>query len=651
MPAATAANAGTGDAIEAPYGSWVSPIPISALVEGTVRVGAPDFDGDDIYWLEGRPVDAGRQVVVRRRPDGSTSDVSPAGANVRSRVHEYGGGAYAVDGGVVVYSNWADGRVYRVSSGGGEAIALTPEGALRYADLTFDRGRRRVLAVREDHTGAGEAVNTIVAIPLDASGTIEVLVDGPDFVSSPRPSPDGTRLAWTSWNHPNMPWDGTDLWQARLDDHGRPTVVEHVAGNPSEWTSAPAWAPDGVLHFANERSGWLQLYRRVHGHDELLTPMEAEFAEPEWQFGSPSYAFGPDGTIWAAGRSDGGDALWEIRAGSEPRRVEQPFTEIGPLRVGDGRALIVGAGPADFARLVLLDLASGSIETLRSTKSTAFDPGNISAPQPIEFPTTNGQIAHGLFYPPKSRRHRAPAGELPPLVVTSHGGPTSGASSALSVSTQLLTSRGIAVLDVDYGGSTGYGRDYRHRLDGEWGVVDVDDCVNGALALADRGLVDRERLAIEGGSASGYTTLCAITFRDVFRAGVSYFGIGDLAALEGDTHKFESRYTWRLVAPPAGNEGLYRERSPIHFADRIRCPVLILQGLDDRVVPPDQARSMMAAMAANGVPRAAIYFEGEDHGFRKAENIIRSLEAELSFYGQVFGFTPADPIQPVTVER
>ena len=635
----------------APYGAWRSPIAIGQLVAGTVRLGAPAFDGDDIYWQEGRPVDAGRQVVVRRRPDGSMADVTPPGVNVRTRVHEYGGGAYAVDAGLVVYSSWSDGRVHAIRADGGEATALTPEGAWRYADLTFDRARNRVVAVREDHSGGGEAVNTIVAIPLEGSGAVEVLIDGTDFVSSPRPSSDGSRLAWLSWNHPNMPWDGTDLWQARFDGHGRPTAAEHVAGSASEWTTAPSWSPDGILHFANERSGWLQLYRRVGGRDELLTPVEAEFADPDWQFGPPSYAFGEGGTIWAVGRSDGRDTLWEIRASSAPRRFEQPFTEIGPVRVRHGRALFVGAGPAEFARLVLLDLATGVVETLRQTKSSALDPGDVSAPQPVDFPTTHSQTAHGLYYPPLNHGFHGPAGELPPLVVTSHGGPTSAASSALSVSTQLLTSRGIAVLDIDYGGSTGYGRAYRHRLDAEWGVVDVDDCVNGALALAARGLVDRDRLAIEGASASGYTTLCAITFRDVFRAGVSYFGIGDLAALEGDTHKFESRYTWRLVAPHKGNEALYRERSPLFFADRIRCPVLLLQGLDDRVVPPDQARSMMAALEANGVPRAAIYFEGEDHGFRKAENIIRSFEAELSFYGQVFGFTPADPIEPVVIER
>jgi dipeptidyl aminopeptidase/acylaminoacyl peptidase len=566
-------------------------------------------------------------------------------------VHEYGGGAYAVDRGEVVYSNWADGRIYRIAADGGEAVPLTPEGDWRYADLTFDRTRERVLAVREDHTGPGAAVNTIVAVPLNGSGAVEVLVEGTDFVSSPRPSPDSRRLAWLSWNHPNMPWDGTDLWQAEFDAAGRPSAVEHVAGGPSEWTTSPSWSPDGVLHFANERSGWLQLYRRVDGRDELLTPVEAEFAEPDWQFGAPSYAFGADGGIWAVARANGRDWLWEIPRDGPPRQVDCPFTAIGSIRVRGDRALIVGSSPVDFPRLVLLDLASGAIETLRRAKPGQFDPTEISVAQSIEFPTAGGRTAYGLFYAPRNRRYRAPAGELPPLVVTSHGGPTAAASSALSTWTQLLTSRGIAVLDVDYGGSTGYGRDYRKRLDGAWGVVDVQDCESGARYLADRGLVDGERMAIEGGSASGYTTLCAITFGDTFRAGVSSYGIGDLRTLEGDTHKFESRYTWSLVAPFAGNEQLYHDRSPVHFVDRIRCPVLILQGLDDRVVPPDQAQSMMAALAKNGVPRAAIYFEGEDHGFRKAENIIRSFEAELSFYGQVFGFTPADSIEPVVIER
>jgi dipeptidyl aminopeptidase/acylaminoacyl peptidase len=640
-----------GGVTVAPYGAWTSPIPIGALVEGAVRLSAPEMDGDDLYWIEGRPEDAGRQVVVRRRADGTTTDATPIGVNVRTRVHEYGGGAYAVGGGLLVYSNWADGRVYRVGADGDDPVPLTPPGDWRYADLTMDLSRNRVLAVREDHTAPGEPVNTIVAMPLDGSGRVEVVAAGTDFVSSPRPSPDGTHLAWLTWNHPNMPWDGSDLWLARFDGRGRLEDQVHVAGSATEWTTQPAWSPDGVLHYANERSGWLQLYRHEAGGERLLTPVEAEFATPGWQFGEASYGFGPDGDVWAAGRANGRHVLWRIRRDGGMHAVDIPFTEIDRLRIGGDRALLLGAGPGTFAQVALLHLATGEIETLGRSRQVGLDPGDISAPQPVSFTTTDGRIAHGLFYPPHNRNCRAPAGERPPLLVTSHGGPTTGASSGLAVVTQLFTSRGFAVLDVDYGGSTGYGREYRHRLDGGWGVVDVDDCVNGALALAERGLVDRERMAIRGGSASGYTTLCAITFRDTFRAGVSYFGIGDLAALESDTHKFESRYTWRLVAPYRGNEELYRERSAIHHVDRIRCPVLILQGLDDRVVPPDQSRRMMEALAANGVPRAAIYFEGEDHGFRKATSIVRSFEAELSFYGQVFGFTPADAITPVVLER
>jgi dipeptidyl aminopeptidase/acylaminoacyl peptidase len=637
---------------EAPFGSWSSSIGIEQLVAGVVRIGFPAFDGADIYWLEGRPAEGGRQVVVRRTPDGTARDVTPAGVNVRDRVHEYGGGAYAVDGGEIFYSDWADGRVHRISvEDGAEATPLTPDGAFRYADLVVDRPRRRLVAVREDYTRPGEAVNTMVAIPLDGSADVRVLAEGTDFVGSPRLSPDGMSMAWLTWNHPNMPWDGMDLWQARLDARGRPVAPHHAAGSVSEWTSVPAWSPAGILHFASERSGWMQLYRRVDGRDELLTPVEAEFAKPDWQFGQASYAFGPGGDVYAIGRANGRDTLWRIAPDGAMHALELPYSEIGGLRVRGGEALIAAAGPTEFSSIVLLDLVTGAREVLRRATDTQLDPEDVSHPQAVEFPTTGGMTAHGLFYPPRNGRFRGPPGDLPPLIVSSHGGPTSAASSALSIRTQLFTSRGFAVLDVDYGGSTGYGRAYRKRLEGNWGVVDVDDCVNGALALAERGLVDRNRLAIEGGSASGYTTLCAITFRDVFKAGVSYFGIGDLATLEGDTHKFESRYTWALVAPYKGHEELYRERSPVHFVDRIRCPVLLLQGLDDRVVPPDQARAMAAAMAANGVPHAAIFFEGEDHGFRRAETIIRAAEAEFSFYGQVFSFVPADPIEPIRLER
>jgi len=656
------------DAVAAPYGSWTSPLSIEALVSGVVGLREPLLDGGHLYWLEARPTEGGRQVVVRRAPDGSTRDVSPAGVNVRSRVHEYGGGAHAVSGGTLVYSNWADGRLYAMVPGDAgpapgqpgaasadspPARALTPEGPFHYADLQIDLGRARVICVREDRSGPGEPVNTLVAVRLDGSADPNTLVAGADFYSSPRLSPDGRRLAWLSWNHPNMPWDGTDLWLADLDARGRPGPVEHVAGSAAEWTSQPRWSPAGDLCFVDERTGWMNLYRRLDDRRiQPLAPAQAEFAHPDWPLGLATYGFTGDGAILAVARRNGRDELWSIAGdGSDPRGIDVPFTEMEWLRVDGEAAYLVASGPTDFPALVRLDLRTGAHQAIRRSTGLRIDPADVSIAEPVEFATEGGLTANGLFYAPRNARFRGPEGEAPPLIVQSHGGPTSAARTGLSIGTQLLTSRGIAVLDVDYGGSTGYGREYRRRLEGNWGIVDVDDCVNGAEALAVRGLVDPKRLAIEGGSASGYTTLCAITFRDRFRAGVSSYGIGDLAALEQTTHKFESRYTWRLVGPYPEAAAVYRERSPVFFADRIRCPVLILQGLEDPVVPPDQARSMLAALAANRVPRAALFFEGEQHGFRKAETIVRSFEAELSFYGQVFGFTPSDQIEPIVLER
>ena len=531
----------------APYGAWASPLPIELLTAGVVRLGEARLDGDRVYWLEGRPAAGGIQVLVRRAADGSTADISPPGVNVRTRVHEYGGGAYVVAGDLIVFSNFVDGRLYRVT----DPVARTAEpitldagaGKLRYADFELDRGRNRILAVREDHRAPGEAVNTIVAIPLGGgepgnagqAGEGEILVEGTDFVSSPRLSPDGRRLAWLSWNHPNMPWDGMDLWVADVRDDGGLGAPEHVAGSSTNWTTQPRWSADGTLYFVDERSGWLNLYRRTiaaagaASTDEPVAPAEAEFAWPEWQFGAESYGFAGDGRIVAIVRLGGHDELWSIAAdGSEHRRIELPWTELGALRVSGNRAVFNASSPTTFNALVLLDLATGRPDVLRVASSAQIDPDAISHPEPVEFPTTNGLTAYGLFYAPRNPGFTGPAGELPPLIVTSHGGPTSAAFGGLSVLTQLFTSRGFAVLDVDYGGSTGYGREYRKRLEGEWGVVDVDDCVNGALAMAERGLVDRDRLAIRGGSASGYTTLCAVTYRDEFKAGVSYFGIGDL---------------------------------------------------------------------------------------------------------------------------
>ncbi len=635
----------------APYGSWRSTIAPEALVAGVVRLAEVRWDGEDLLWLEGRPDDGGRATLVRLRPGGTPQDVSPPGVDVRTRVHEYGGAAFLADGDVLVVSDFATGRLLRVADDR-TATPMTPEGPFRFADLALDRGRGRLIAVREDHTGPGEALNALVAIPLDGSGAaaegaIEVLVEGSDFVSSPRVAPDGTRLAWLRWDHPNLPWDGVECVVAELGPNGRPDSGRVVAGDASTWTSQPRWSPDGSLVVASEPGAWMGLHR---WDGERLAPLtaaiDAEFAGPDWVFGLVSHGVSADGLIVAVGRAAGRDRLWRIdpTGAQAPTAVELPFTSITDLAVRGAEVAAIAAAPDMFRALVRIDLATGAWSAVRRSTQLELDPAVVSVGVPVEFPTAGERTAHGILYRPTNPAFRAPDGELPPLVVTSHGGPTSGASTGLSLVHQLLTSRGLAVLDVDYGGSTGYGRAYRKRLEGTWGVTDVDDCIAGAQELARRGEADPERLAIEGGSASGYTTLCALAFHDVFRAGVSYFGLGNLESFVAETHKFESRYLDRLIGPYPAAADLYRARSPILHAEGFSCPVLVLQGLDDHVVPPTEAERIVAALAAKGIPHVYLAFEGEDHGFRKAANIVRSAQAELAFYGGVFGFVPADDL-------
>jgi dipeptidyl aminopeptidase/acylaminoacyl peptidase len=636
-------------------------VALDLVAAGFVRLAEPRWDGGAVTWLEGRAEDGGRQMLVRWTREGGVRDVSPAGINVRTRVHEYGGAAYLAAGDLVVISDFATGRLLRVGPDR-TAAPLTPDGSRRYADLCLDAARQRLICVREDHMVEGrEAANALVAVPLDGSAAddparVVGLASGSDFVAAPRLSPDGRRLAWTRWNHPNMPWDGTECVVADVLADGSLGPATVVAGGAGTWVTQPAWSPDGALHVSAELDGWLNLHRVEAGGGAAgvvrlvpLAPMAAEIGGPEWNLGAADYGFADDGTILAAGRSGARDRLFRIdpAGGAVPREIPLPFTELDYLGVRGNRLVCLAAGPTMFRSVVLVSLLDGTFEVLRRASDAALDPADLATAEPVEFPTTGGRTAHGILYRPHNRAARAPEGELPPLVVTSHGGPTSAAYTGLAITTQILATRGIAVLDVDYGGSTGYGREYRRGLDGSWGIVDVDDCVAGAQALVARGIVDPARLAIEGGSASGFTTLAALAFRDVFRAGVSYFGIGNLAAFAAETHKFESRYLERLVGPYPAARDVYDARSPIFHVDGIRCPVLVLQGLDDRVVPPAEAERIVAALRANGIPHAYIPFEGEDHGFRKASSMVRSIQAELAFYGAVFGFVPADPLPPL----
>jgi dipeptidyl aminopeptidase/acylaminoacyl peptidase len=648
---------------EAPYGSWRSPITADLIVSATVRLGQPCISGNDIYWLESRPQEGGRYVIVRQRPNGATQDVTPAPLNARTRVHEYGGGDYVVAGADVYFANFADQRLYG-GRPGVEPQPLTQAENMRYADAVVDGTRHRLVCVREDHSQQGEAQNTISAVDL-ASGEETVLVQGADFYSAPRVSPDGARLCWMTWNHPNMPWDGCELMVGDIDADGAVGNVRHVAGGVEESICEPAWSPDGRLYFVSDRSGWWNLYRAEvapgpegaslgaegSGFEiEALAPMAAEFGRPHWQFGGAMYDFDGAGRIVCCYDAADRTHLASLDTGTGVlSEIETPFNVIGGVHVGGGRAVFVAASESTSGGLYSLDLASHGIEQLKAVSEVNIDAAYVSVAQHVEFPTANGLTAHGYYYPPHNDDFEAPAGTLPPLIVMSHGGPTASASPAFSLGKQYWTSRGFAVLDVNYGGSTGYGREYRRRLNGRWGIVDVEDCVNGARYLVERGLVDGERLAITGGSAGGYTTLAALAFHDVFKAGASHYGVSDLEALARDTHKFESRYLDGLIGPYPERKDLYEARSPINHLEGLNCPVIFFQGLEDQIVPPNQAVAMVEALRSKGVPVAYLPFEGEQHGFRRSENIKRSLEAELYFYGRIFGFEPADEIEPVEI--
>jgi dipeptidyl aminopeptidase/acylaminoacyl peptidase len=650
----------------APYGSWTSPIDAASVASSGRRLAAPTIAEDGaVWWAEGRPDEGGRVVLMRRPPGGQPETVTPAGVNVRTRVHEYGGGAWhlaAPD--LVLFVDFESQRLYRQRLGE-EPVAISPEpaeaGALRYADLRLAPDGSTVVCVRE-RDAEPEPVNEIVALSLDGFEEPRVLAGGRDFYASPRISADGTWLAWICWDHPNMPWDGTELWIAPLEDPGEERLI---AGGPEESIFQPEWGPDGRLHFASDRDGWWNLYRaREPGTGEVsgeygavvqLTEEKADFAHPQWLFGGATYAFLDDGAIVCVCCRRGEERLFLLEPeGWEPADLGLPFTSFGyPMLFARGRRVaFAAASPERETAVVIFDAESRETEVVRESGDEPIDPAFVSRPRPIEFPTGkegDGEVAYGFYYPPTNPEFEAPEGELPPLIVESHGGPTSHATPALDLEFLYWTSRGIGVVDVNYRGSTGYGREYRNKLRGTWGVVDTEDCVNAALHLAAQGEADGERLAIRGGSAGGYAVLCALTFHDAFATGASYFGVADAETMTGDTHKFESRYLDLLLGPYPEQADVYRERSPINHVDQLRVPVILFQGLEDKIVPPNQAETMVAALERNGIPHAYLAFEGEQHGFRKAETSIRCLESELYFYGRIMGFAPAGDPEPVEI--
>jgi len=631
----------------APYGTWPSPITAQAVAAGTKPLSAPRIDGAQVYWLEGLTAEGGRVAAVRAAPGREGERLTPAPYNVRSRVHEYGGGAWIATGGVAYFSNFADNLVYHQGEDG-QIRALTDEPLQRHADFELDAGRRRLIAVREDHHAGGqEPRNLLVSLPLD-DGEASELVSGFDFYAAPRLSPDGQRLAWLCWNHPQMPFNGTELWLAEVDAGGAVRQSRRIAGSAAESLCQPLWSPDGCLYVVSDRTGFWNLYRVEGASLQPVCPMRAEFGRPQWVFGQSLYGFNGPHEIVAACIDEGVGRLGRIDlASGRWQSIATDFTDFDELRVGAGFALAVAGSPERPHQVVRIALDSGAHDVLASSFTGLPDAGYLEPPQSLVVPSFDGRVTHAFYYPPASSDHTGPPDERPPLIVTSHGGPTSLSSNSLRLNLRYWTSRGFAVVDVNYGGSNGFGRAYMDALKGQWGVVDVQDCVAAARHLCERGLVDENRMAIRGASASGFTTLCALTFHDVFQAGASYFGVSDLAGLDADTHKFESRYTAYLVAPPPERARLYRERSPLAHTERLSCPMIFFQGLDDKVVVPAQSEVMVRALRSRGIPVAYLTFEGEGHGFRRLETIRRTLEAELSFYGQVFGFAPADEIEPV----
>jgi len=625
------------------------------LASAYVGLGEVQLDNGIAYWNELHPKEGGRYVVSRAGTDGNPEEVISSLFNSRTRVHEYGGGSYIVDRGTVYFSNFSDQRLYKQGLGT-SPHALTPAVDLRYTDGVSDHQRNRLVIVREDHTVHGEAVNTIVSIGLPEGGPGEVLVSGNNFYSSPRLSPDSRQLAYLTWNHPNMPWDGTELWIGDFDSDGKLVNPQKVAGGIRESIYQPEWSPDGRLYFVSDRTGWWNIYRRNNGRTESVAPMEAEFGGPQWLFRQSHYGFSSPRQIICIYTHKGGTHL--ARLDTVTGRIEEIPTaysggsrQIRDIAVGPDFAYFVGGTPTEPESIIRLDLKTLELKVVRRSRAVTVDSQFFSIPWHVGFRTTGDLLAHGFYYPPRNPDYSAPAGEKPPLIVISHGGPTSQTPTVLRYGIQYFTSRGVGVLDVDYGGSTGYGRPYRERLNGQWGVVDVDDCVNGARHLVQKGEVDGNRVAIEGGSAGGYTTMCALTFRDFFKAGASHFGISDLETFVKDTHKFESRYLDRLVGPYPGKKEVYHERSAINFVEQVSCPMILFQGLEDKIVPPDQSEKFYRVLKDKGIPTAYLSFEGEQHGFRKSENIKRSVEAELYFYGQVFGFQPADEIERVHIDN
>jgi dipeptidyl aminopeptidase/acylaminoacyl peptidase len=641
---------------KAKCGSWKSPITTDLIVSETIRLGQIFVQDGKIYWHESRPSERGRGVIIHYdEEERRCNEVVPKNCDVRTRVHEYGGGAFTVFGDDVFFSNDKDQLPYVSRDLHNMTLLLEPAMAarqplLRFADYHFDHRRARLICILEDHSvEAEEERNSLVAIDI-ATGDVSELAGGNDFYASPAISPDGETLAFLTWNHPNMPWDGCELWVAEMNQSGQLQRERKIAGSREESIFQPQWSPDGTLFFVSDKTNWWNLYRWADGKKEHTLSRPADFGFPQWVFGMSTYAFESDKRLVCTFFEDG---AWHLAAleldTGKLVNLGLPFTEFSQIRASEGQAVFLAGSPIAPNSVVRYDFENEEFEILRKSADIQVETTFISRPEKIEFPTEGNRTAFGYFYPPQNRDFEPARNERPPLIVKSHGGPTGMTSTSLDWRIQFFTSRGFSVLDVNYGGSSGYGRAYRERLTGKWGITDVDDCVNGAKYLIRSNRVNPDKIAIAGGSAGGYTTLCALTFHDFFKAGASYYGISDLEAMAVDTHKFESRYLDKLIAPYPDGKDIYHERSPLHFTERLSCPVILLQGLEDKVVTPNQAEMMVESLRAKGIPVAYVPFEGEQHGFRQSGNIKRALEAELYFYSRIFRFDLKEQVEPVEI--
>lgn len=671
----------------APFGTWPSPISANLAASAAPSLDQPQFDGKDIYWLESRPDDNGRNVIVRSGPDDTARDVLPAPYSARSRVHEYGGACYVVVAASVYFVNQSDQRIYCIETNQTDAspLALTPSDAgYRFADLVFDHRRNRLICVCEKHDDTRlEPENFIAAVRLDtiqpvAADPVERLIEGADFYAYPRLNGEGNKLSWLCWDHPSMPWYGCQLWLASIDDEGTVSNAVSAAGGSEESIFQPTWSQAGELYFVSDRNQWWNLYRYDSNPNAdhanacratALCPIEAEFATPLWTLGMSTYGITSDGQIIAAYTRDG---LWQLGRltpnppgkGDSPSRpetftaqaaasketwvsdqagfseIETPYTQISAVTAQEHLVCFIGAAADRGNELVCLDSRTGKLRIVRSIPIAEAAGTAWSIPQALTFATGARESCHAFYYPPTHAEFAGPSDTAPPLIVICHGGPTGATGTALNLKLQYWTSRGFAVIDVNYRGSTGYGRTYRERLDRTWGIADVEDVVAAARHAANLGLAAADKMVIRGSSAGGFTVLAALTFHDVFAAGASYYGIGDLETLARDTHKFEARYLDRLVGPYPERSDVYRQRSPIHHAEQLSCPVIFFQGLEDKVVPPNQARAMVEALQSRSIPVELITFANEGHGFRRAENTASALQQELQFYRDVLNLPP-----------